>query len=290
MGAGLIPRQIYLPILMLAVTAFGARASSYDDFNQGIGAHNRGDAAGAIAAFTRALAAGDLAPSLHTVALLDRGFAYLALKQYQTAIADFSEVIVEKPSDSDAYEFRARAYDQIGNFGGALQDCKTVNQLLPKQPQLLAGCGRIAFKAGQFDQASSYFAQVVGLGDDDPSIRYDALWLKLAGLRGGISVDDAFGVVARRADRSKWPGPIFLFFQALETEAVVDNDAANNDPKTQRDQQCEVGFYLGEWKLAHQDKAGAKTLLQQAASLCPSNFIELESAKIDLDKLEKGSS
>ena len=124
---------------MLAVTAFGARASSYDDFNQGIGAHNRGDAAGAIAAFTRALAAGDLAPSLHTVALLDRGFAYLALKQYQTAIADFSEVIAEKPQRFRCLRIsRARAYDQMGNFGGALPDCKTVNQLLPKQPQLLA--------------------------------------------------------------------------------------------------------------------------------------------------------
>jgi lipoprotein NlpI len=282
-----MPRRSYLAILILAVTALGARASSYDDFNQGIAAHNRGDAAGAVVAFSRALAGGDLAPSLRTVAFLDRGFAYFGMKQYQAAIADFSEVIAEKPDYSDAFEFRVRAYDQMGSFEAALPDCKVLVLQIPKEPHLLAGCGRIAFKAGLFDQASSYFAQAVGLGDGDSNIRYDALWLNLARLRSGKSVDDQFGAVV---DQSKWPGPIFQYFQGRKTEAVVDAAAANDDAKRQRDQQCEVGFYLGEWKLAHQDNAGAKTLLQQAVGLCPDNFIELQAAKVDLDKLEKDSS
>jgi lipoprotein NlpI len=285
----LIPRQLFGAILILASTGFGARASSFDDFNQGIAAHNRGDAAAAVAAFSQALAGGDLAPSLRTVALLDRGFAYLGMKQYRTAIADFSAVLAEKPDYFEALQFRAGAYDQMGSFEAALPDCKAMVLQVPKAPDLLAGCGRIAFKAGQYDQAISYFDHAVSLGDGDPNIRYDALWLKLAGLRGGQPVDDQFAAVARHVDQNKWPGPIFQGFLGQITEAVVAADAASDDAKTQRDQQCEAGFYLGEWKLAHQDKAGAKAFLQQAASLCPDNFIELQPAKVDLDKLEKGS-
>jgi lipoprotein NlpI len=286
----LIPRQLQVSILILAFTASLARAGSYDDFNQGVAAHNRGDASAAIAALGKALAAGDLAPGLRTVALLDRGFAYLQLKQYQTAIADFSALIAEKPDYFEALEYRARSYDQMGSFEAALPDCKAMLLQMPKEPELLAGCGRIAFKAGEFDQARAYFDQVVSLGDGDPNIRYDVLWLGLATQRSGKPLDDAFAAVARRMDRGKWPGPIFLYFQGLETEAVLDADAANDDPKTQRGQQCEVGFYLGEWKLANHDKAGAKTRLQQAVSICPANFIELHPAKVDLDKLEKGAS
>jgi lipoprotein NlpI len=275
-------------IAILVVAAGCARAGAFDDFNQGISAHNRGDNETAVAAFNRALASGDLVPSLRSVALYDRGLAYRDLKQYQQAIADLSAVIAEKPQYFDALQYRAGSNENMGNFEAALPDCKTMAALMPKAPSLLGWCGRIAYKAGKYDQAITYLDQALSLPDGDPKLEYDTLWLKLADLRRGRSADPQFAATARHAAWG-WPGPIVQFFLGRKTEADVKSAAETGDAKTRQSQECEAGFYIGEWDLAYQNRNAAKPLLVQAASLCPNDFIELQPAKLDLERLEQGA-
>lgn len=265
-----------------------ALAGSYDDFSRGLEARNRGDVDAEIAAFSRALADGDLLASLKPVALYDRGVAYLQQKNYAEAIADLSSVIKQKSDDYEAHQARAATYQASGDFEAALPDCAALTLLRPQSAFVLGWCGRIAFQAGRYDQASDYFQHALQSSDKDPKAPYDLLWLGLAALRAGKAAASEMNGPVRFIDGNGWPAPLIQFFLARVPEGAVRAAAAAGDATSRRNQECEVGFYLGEWKLAYQDRSEAKSLLQQAASLCPDDYIELDPAKTELKKLEQG--
>lgn len=284
----MIPHPLYSAILVVAVTTVGAQAGGYNDFNMGIAARNRDDNNATVTAFSRALAAGDLAPSLRTVALMDRAWAYRELRQYNAAISDFSAVIAEKPSDFEALRGRVGTYERMGQFENALPDCKVMVSLAPTAPLLLAWCGHIAFDTARFELAETYLGEAVKFGGWDPHRVYNQLWLGLSYLKAGKAANDQFAAAERIVDRGKWPEPIIEFFLGRNTEADVNSSAAVGDTRTQQNQKCEAGFYLGEWKLAYQKLTEAKSLFQQAVDLCPGDFIELDPAKAELAKLQQG--
>lgn len=271
-------------ILVLVVLIAPACASSFDDFNQGIAAHNHRDSEGAIAAFTRALAASDLAPNLQSVAHLDRGLAYLQAKRYPEAIADFDAVIRKRPDSLEAHGYRADAYELSDDFAAALPDCDVLTTSKPRAASLLGACGRLAFEGGRYDIAAKYFERAMQADESDRHQAYDWLWLSLTGLRRGHKASDAPGAV-QLSNLDGWPAPIVQFFLGKTTEEDVKAEAANRNSETQRDQQCEVGFYLGEWELAYQNRTEAKSLIQQAASICPHNFFEFRPAQVELKTL-----
>jgi lipoprotein NlpI len=266
--------------------ASGAQAGSFQDFNLGVAACNRGDADAAIAAFSRALAAGDLAPNLQYIALFDRGVAYALKTRYVEAIADFSAVIKLKPDYFEAYFGRAQIYNATEQIAFAAADCETMISLKPDSHSPYALCGRIRFESGQYAQAASLFENALRLGEGRAA--YNLLWLDLARMRAGQSDTGEIAKTARSVDVDGWPSPILDFFSGTSTPEAVDAAAAKGDAQTQRDQKCEVGFYLGEWQLGHNDMAAAKPLLAQAVSICPNNFIELEPAKVELNRLNQG--
>jgi lipoprotein NlpI len=265
-----------------------AQASGYSDFNQGLEAGYRGDADAEIAGFSRALADGDLPESMKPAALYDRGVAYEHEKKYAEAIADFSAVIALKPDYREAYSRRARSSAALGKYDAASQDCEQVTSLQPDSAVLAADCGRLAFLAGRFEQASNHFQHAFQLDQHRRQASYDLLWLGLTGLRTGQTAAAKMGAAAQSVDRGEWPWPLIAFFLGGSAEATLQAAASTGDPATRQGQQCEVGFYLGEWKLAYQDRGDAKSLFQQAVKLCPDNFIELEPAKAELAKLQKG--
>ena len=269
--------------LFAAMLASSAQAGSFDDFNLGVAARNRGDNDAAIAAFNRALAAGDLAPNLQYIALFDRGVAYALKMRYVEAIADFSAVIKLRPDYFVAYFARAQIYDATGQVAFGAADCDKMISLKPDAHSPYALCGRIQFELGQYAQAASLFENALRLGQGRPA--YSLLWLDLAKIRAAQSNTGGIAQTARSVDVDGWPSPILDFFSGTGTPEAVDAAAAKGDAQTQRNQKCEVGFYLGEWQLEHNDTAAAKPLLVQAVSLCPNNFIELAPAKAELKRL-----
>lgn len=271
--------------LFAAMLASSAQAGSFDDFNLGVAARNRGDGDAAIAAFSRALAAGGLSPNLQYIALFDRGVAFALKTRYVEAIADFSTVIKLKPDYFEAYFGRAQIYNVTGQIAFAAADCTTMISLKPDTHSPYGLCGRIQFELGQYAQAASSFQNALRLGEGRPA--YNVLWLDLARMRAGQSDTGAIAQAARSVDVDGWPSPILDFFSGNGTPDSVDAAAAKGDPQTQRDQKCEVGFYVGEWQLGHNDIAAAKPLLVQAVSLCPNDFIELEPAKVEMSRLNQ---
>ena len=284
-GAGRVKRLCGAG-LFAAMLASSAQAGSFDDFNLGVAARNRGHDDAAIAAFSRALAAGDLAPNLQYIALFDRGVSYALKMRYVEAIADFSTVIKLRPDYFEAYLGRAQIYNATGQIAFGAADCGTMISLKPDAHSPYALCGRIQFELGQYGQAVSFFENALRLGEGRTA--YNLLWLDLARMRAGQSDTGGIAQTARSVDVDRWPSPILNFFSGTGTPEAVDAAAAEGDAQTQRDQKCELGFYLGEWHLGHNDIAAARPLLVQALSLCPNNFIELEPAKVEMKRLNRG--
>jgi Flp pilus assembly protein TadD len=62
-------------------------------------------------------------------AYMCRGGSYAGLKRYEMAISDYTEGIRLKPDDSNLYDFRGFAYAALGAKSKAQQDHKKANQL-----------------------------------------------------------------------------------------------------------------------------------------------------------------
>ena len=76
-----------------------------------------------------------------------------------------------------------------------------------------------------------------------------------------------------------WPVAVIeLLLGGRTAEATL---AAASTPA----QQCEAQFYVGEWKLLHDDKAGATAAWQAAMDSCPRSFIERKGARAELKRL-----
>jgi len=58
------------------------------------------------------------------------------------------------------------------------------------------------------------------------------------------------------------------------------------DPVERRERRCETVFYLGEHALTRNDRAGAATLIREAAENCPVGFLERAAAIGELKRLQ----
>jgi lipoprotein NlpI len=66
--------------------------------------------------------------------------------------------------------------------------------------------------------------------------------------------------------------------------ASVFKGAQQGDAHTQRDQQCEAAFYVGEWHLLHHENAQALRLFEDAVRNCRKSFSESGGARAELDR------
>jgi len=86
----------------------------------------------------------------------DRGCAALERKDYDTAIAEFTEAIRLDPESDDAYHNRAHAYADKGEYARAIADYREAIRLAPDDPSsytslawLLATCPKSELRDGK---------------------------------------------------------------------------------------------------------------------------------------------
>jgi tetratricopeptide (TPR) repeat protein len=202
--------------LALCIGVAPLRAGSFEDFNRGISAGNRGDDDAAIQYLTAALAGGDLVPNMQAVAYLDRAGAYARQKRTREAIADITAAIGLNPKLIDAYILRAALYGRDGHLDQALRDCATLAALAPPSSATIAMCGRFDWQAGRFDEAAANFERSARLDAHARSVYqiYDLLWVKLSRLKAGTADDPEFTEAVRSLGTDDWPRPLLEFFLA----------------------------------------------------------------------------
>jgi lipoprotein NlpI len=303
-------KSVGLAALITLTAAAPAYAASYDNLNAGIQLYNTGNWSGAIEQFDKALAADDLVPSLRFIAHFDRAQSHMRLLQFGPAIDDYSASLALRPSEVQALTNRASAYAATGkldqaaaDLDGAIaarpklgflygmraalnirrgqadksrEDMRTSLALLPERASGSSGIGIANWIVGQLSDAEKNFSDATD--KDDTHAIYGWLWYALTEARLGKTIP-------RRAlpdfDLKTWPGPIVNLFLGNGAQEAVFAAAAQGEANAVNGQICEANFYVGEWLLQHHDQAGAKPLINKAASDCPTNFIEWMPAQMD---------
>jgi len=210
---------------------------------------NQNRRAEAVGDFTKAI---DLAGPKDPVAhfYLDRAVSYEGDRQWDKALADYSEAIRRDDRLSRAYFGRARVQFLGGDPGSAIAD---LTKALER----------------------------------DPADYYPLLWLYLAQVRGS---NDAPVELKRRAaslDLAKWPGPIIkVFLGELAPEQVKPpvQPEAWSEAERKSGAACEVSFYVGELRVAKGDRGKAIALFRAAIETGIQEYIEYRAATYELDR------
>jgi len=232
----------------------------------------KGDYDKAIADYDRAIA---LNPRYQD-AFVNRGVAYARKGDTDRAISEFTTALMLDASDVAAYRNRADTYVDKGDLALAREDYDEAIRRAPREPDAYRGRGYLHFYAGEFAAAAADLGRVLAAEADDV---YALLWRRLAAARAGMPGDEGGLARAASARRTDWPAPVVaLFLGGLSAEAAI---AAASTPA----QACEAHFYVGEWKLLRNDRAGAAIAWQVAVDRCPKSFIEYKGARAELQRL-----
>jgi lipoprotein NlpI len=302
------------------VANFGRSRGALFDAQAGTEAAQRHDPDMAITLYSKAIEAGTLPSETEADVFDARGMARLQKKDWNGGIADFNEAlkrkadnaeahfglgvayssqgnddaalqefgrIIEQGGDAgdmlaDAYEARGETYLTLGQYQRGIQDFDEALRRESKDASAHGGRGDAYFYLGQFDKAELDFNAAVTV---DTKMPYYPLWLYLAQAHqdkdGKADLErDATGV-----DLKTWPGPVIEFYRGKMSPDDLLAAARTGDAKTQRDQQCEADFYLGEHALFAGNKDEARRLLGEAADNCDRRFIEYAGAKTELARI-----
>jgi tetratricopeptide (TPR) repeat protein len=200
--------------------------------------------------------------------------------RYDEALKDNDMAIALNQNLGEVYTERGRTYEAKGDYDSALADYRKGVQLTPDDRDGYLLIGLLQWNTSHFRDSIDSFEHWLR---DSPSA-YGVIWIDLARNRSNMS-DSELGQNAARFDLGKWPGAVVrLLMGTTSPEAAL--QAANvGDAKVVPGQICEANFYIAQWYLLHKNAGAAKPMLQKAASSCPTDFVELRSASVELKRL-----
>lgn len=101
----------------------------------------------------------------NAIAYFTRGLAYASLKDYPSAVNDYSQVLTLSPDDAIARNNRGVAYAEMGDYQRALKDFVQGLSLnaSPIEVGLHVNCGRCREVLGDHDGASNDFRTAMDL-------------------------------------------------------------------------------------------------------------------------------
>ncbi len=141
--------------------------AAVQEFDQGILAAGRGDYAGAIERFTRALDSSELTAAQRGIVYANRGSAYDELGDFALAVADFNRVIELRPEDPDGYLNRGVTFGKLGLPARAVADFDRAIALRPDLVEAYNNRGIALARQGLFDRAIADLDQAIRLAPDD---------------------------------------------------------------------------------------------------------------------------
>jgi tetratricopeptide (TPR) repeat protein len=210
-------------------------------------------------------------------ALSGRCNAYLYKGDTDHAMADCNQAIAIDPKNSDAYVSRGQLYIALGAFERATPDLQQAVALDAKNSDAYSARGFLYFDMGNFNAAAEDLLRANDLNDDAQSM----LWRFLARQRLGQDGASELSANAARLKTKIWPYPVIDFYLGRRSQDEMRSAASTLEQKCQSD-----FFVVGEWLLLHNDAAGAKGSLQEAADFCPKGADEYAGAVAELKRIK----
>lgn len=289
--------QTAIAVAIIAVASC-AQASSYDDFSQGWNAKIRGDARHAVASFSAALTAGDLAPIYVTSAHLGRALAYLESGRCADALPDLDGILTDQPQNVQALSVRAPTYACLKNTDAAIADYKQIVHLHPDGGSY-QDIALYFWKIGRFPDAAEMFKEELNYLPPSDSEMISTMLLYVISAERGSAPDEA--ALSKEMARFAcpvywiggcryWPRPLIDLFRGKKDPNDVYEDLKSDDAEVTAERTCTADFYVGEWHLLHQHADAAKVEMQKAVNECPHRTVEFVAARAELDRLSAGNS
>lgn len=279
---------------VVCTTAIGAAcAAPRDAIETAAASMQKGEYSDAIRLLTQALEQPGLPLEDQAHILLNRGFAYDEMGDYDRAIADYSKVISLKPDAWQIYFRRGLAYRENGEFQQALADIDTAMAPKTHPPSdgtfLFGERGVVEFALGHFTEADKDFSKVLTL---DPTDQYAMLWLQVTRNAAGQMGKAATGKAANAPGEavtgpSEWPAPLLALYRGKSDIAQVRTAVAQENSGNASSQDCEANFFLAEYDLKRGDVAAAKPLLRDVQDFCSSKLAVHAGAQGELERLAK---
>jgi TonB family protein len=213
------------------------------------------------------------------VAYRERGWINLTLGKVAVAMEDAEAALRLDPKNKDVLYLHAFALRADGKYREALADLDT---LMPvKDQNVYINHAITQFDLGNYAEAEEDFFKSVFPFNNDLSV-YN--WIHILRTKRGMDDDPLYAVMY--LPNGSWVLDIANLYrgrQSLEqAEANMKADRAH--PVLQKNWPCSAEFYLGEYKLAHGDVAGAKSDFN---AVTPTNcsYAEATAAVAELKRL-----
>jgi tetratricopeptide (TPR) repeat protein len=192
------------------------------------------------------------------------------LKQYDKAVADFDAALRIDPKSAEAYFGRATALRSAGRLREAVADLDRLNELRPNDIQALVGRATVLAESLQFDAAAKDYAKVIELQPTHGLAYYDRGRMHLRGLRYEKAIDD-FTAALRLGTNGPVPGAT----QIRRGEAYFALGTPTNDADllTKADRDFQAALAAGA--KAH-EPAVARAIVHQRHSRAEQMAAELE--------------
>jgi tetratricopeptide (TPR) repeat protein len=246
--------------------------------------YNRANIYNAIGDRDKALADFDVTIRIRPdfqAAYINRGAIHVARGDSDKAIVDFDVAIRLNPRDALAFGNRAYAYFSRKEYDRAVADLNEAIRFDPYSAPMYFKRGLARLYAGPIDPAIQDFATAVRL---QPTDAYAVIWLHVA--RGRAHQDSMPELVqnATRLDGTKWPAPLVdLHLGSMSHDVVSGSAGATGNSEMQRNQACDVQFYLATFDLEQGKRDEADQHLHAAVDLCTPAKIERVAAEAELD-------
>jgi tetratricopeptide (TPR) repeat protein len=234
-------------------------------------------------------------------------------RRWRDAISDYSKVIERDPKMALAYERRARAYGDTGDFAAGLADAQTALKLDSHSRNARFFRAYLNRALGDYEAALKDYNELTGDKDDGTANLQRALvyfcmgkyaeaeadfrkyleshssdvwihnWVHVVRAKRGLADDPAYtALAASPLDRLSRYEIANMFrgktpFQEVSARMM----ASRSDPAQKANWPCGSGFFLGEYKLEHGDPVAAKTYLEEVVSLnCPDAIVPAAAAEL----------
>ena len=220
------------------------------------------------------------------LAFNDRGATYVNKGDYERAIQDFDQAIRLKPDYHLAFNNRGAAYRRTGDYDRAIQDLDQAIRLKPDDASAFLSRGLDRFFLAQFTGAQEDLTVALRNDRTDQYSANSAIWLYLARGRNG---QDGSGELAKNTATLKlatWPGPVINFYLGKITSSALLQAANDADPRKDKQQHCEVNFYLGEDGLLRGQQEDAIRYFRDTLTTGVTACYVYEGAKAELKRMQ----
>ncbi|MBV8467728.1 MAG: hypothetical protein JO218_17450, partial [Burkholderiales bacterium] len=238
------------------------------------------------------LRAGKLTGEDLAEALCERADAESNLEQFDAARTDADEALRLAPVLARAWECHADQLAARGQFARAADEYGKALSLGTPPGDIYYRRGRARYYAGQLERAAEDFgkaravAQSAGDDEDAGDSLYPALWESWTLQRLHQPLPPTLVDLAHAAPNDAWPRPALAMLTGSMTPEQLLSDVAKKPEDDRELTSVEAWFFVAQYRLAHDDKAGAKQAFEKVRKSGITMYEEYAAAAFELKALD----